>query len=212
MGVLDADSYPSPERWPAAYFGKEQEIALTHFKDYLSQPADDKPFVFDETPKKRDRLWERWIQYVVEALVAVSICFVVMFSCLSYLKHNPLTASPYRICTKLEVDHREAWSGFVRHPEDPKAQAPFKSFLSTYVKSSKRKVVVLGPQEYEEKRMFNSAHSLTKVWRRLVASGEYHVTGALSLLTHADRNKTAKTSGKSAATRAKPTSNQLTRE
>ncbi|RYO80969.1 hypothetical protein DL762_007375 [Monosporascus cannonballus] len=80
-----------------------------------------------------------------------------------------------RFCETVSIDNRTAWLQFVAHPETADAQAPFKSFLRTYAETSAQKRVVLGPQEYEYKRMVNSAFTVTEIWRRLVACGEHHV-------------------------------------
>lgn len=69
----------------------------------------------------------------------------------------------------------EPWLEFVQQPGDPRAQAPFKTFLTTCLDLSKRQEVVLGSQEVEARRTLNSAHSVTEIWRRLVAAAEYHV-------------------------------------
>ncbi|RYP01717.1 hypothetical protein DL764_006110 [Monosporascus ibericus] len=80
-----------------------------------------------------------------------------------------------RFCETVSIDNRTAWLRFVAHPETADARAPFKSFLHTYAETSAQKRVVLGPQEYEYKRMVNSAFTVTEIWRRLVACGEHHV-------------------------------------
>ncbi|KAI3326529.1 hypothetical protein HD806DRAFT_410130 [Xylariaceae sp. AK1471] len=74
-----------------------------------------------------------------------------------------------------KVDNQRPWLDFVLRPHDSEAQAPFRSFLRTYVELSVQKRPVLDDREYEYKRTLNSAFSLTEVWRRLVASADHEV-------------------------------------
>ncbi|KAJ3573686.1 hypothetical protein NPX13_g4609 [Xylaria arbuscula] len=78
-------------------------------------------------------------------------------------------------CDDIKVDNRRAWIDFVLRPEDSNAQAPFRSFLRTYVELSVQKRLVLDDREYEYRRTLNSAFSVTEVWRRLVASADHEV-------------------------------------
>ncbi|KAI0804888.1 hypothetical protein GGR55DRAFT_304735 [Xylaria sp. FL0064] len=78
-------------------------------------------------------------------------------------------------CDDIEVDNRRVWLDFVLRPEDSNAQAPFRSFLRTYVELSVQKRLVLDDREYEYRRTLNSAFSVTEVWRRLVASADHEV-------------------------------------
>ncbi|RYP64095.1 hypothetical protein DL771_008954 [Monosporascus sp. 5C6A] len=80
-----------------------------------------------------------------------------------------------QFCEDLAIDSQTTWLTFVKRPETAEAQAPFRAFLRTYAETSTQKRPILGPEEYESKRMVNSAFSLTEVWRRLVASGEHHI-------------------------------------
>jgi hypothetical protein len=45
-------------------------------------------------------------------------------------------------------------------------------FLRHYVENSKRKVLVLGPKESEERRALNSAASVLNCWRALIAKAD----------------------------------------
>ncbi|KAI1093468.1 hypothetical protein F5B19DRAFT_482691 [Rostrohypoxylon terebratum] len=87
---------------------------------------------------------------------------------------SPFCLHP-RFCKYLGIDSKNAWLTFVQHPETSEAQAPFRAFLRTYVELSMELRVTLDPCEYELKRTVNSALSLTDIWRRLVASGDYYV-------------------------------------
>ncbi|KAI1145463.1 hypothetical protein F4825DRAFT_443822 [Nemania diffusa] len=78
-------------------------------------------------------------------------------------------------CNDIGVNSRISWLDFVLRPQDSDAQAPFRSFLRTYVELSVQKRPVLDDREYEYKRTLNSAFSLTEVWRRLVASADHEV-------------------------------------
>ncbi|KAI1409856.1 hypothetical protein F5Y13DRAFT_192862 [Hypoxylon sp. FL1857] len=78
-------------------------------------------------------------------------------------------------CIDVNLDAQRPWLDFVLCPQNSKAQAPFRSFLRTYVDLSIQKRPVLNAQEYLYERTLNSAFSLTEVWRRLVASADHEV-------------------------------------
>ena len=61
---------------------------------------------------------------------------------------------------------------------DETATAWTKAFFSDYVEHSVRPVMVLGPGEYEDKRMVNSASTLLAMWRKLVKEADLTVLKA----------------------------------
>lgn len=58
------------------------------------------------------------------------------------------------------------WQGLCLR--DPVAIAWSKAYLSDRVERSVRRVIVLGPEEYKEKRMLNSASTVLAAWRALI--------------------------------------------
>lgn len=58
---------------------------------------------------------------------------------------------------------------------DPVAIAWSKAYLSDRVERSVRRVMVLGPEEYEEKRMLNSASTVLAAWRALIKEADLTV-------------------------------------
>jgi hypothetical protein len=58
------------------------------------------------------------------------------------------------------------------------ATAWSKAFFSDYVEQSVRRVMVLGPEEYEDKRMLNSASTVLAMWRKLVKEADLTVLEA----------------------------------
>ncbi|KAI1326324.1 hypothetical protein F5Y16DRAFT_234669 [Xylariaceae sp. FL0255] len=80
-----------------------------------------------------------------------------------------------RFCDDYDLKNEDVWVTFVHHPERAEAQAPFRGFLHRYVDESVQRRPILGPEEYEDRRMLDSAHSVTEIWRRLVASAEHRV-------------------------------------
>jgi hypothetical protein len=63
------------------------------------------------------------------------------------------------------IDPDTIWIGLCEG--DEKATAWSKAFFSDYVEHSVRRVIVLGPEEYVDRRMLNSA-SILAMWRKLV--------------------------------------------
>jgi hypothetical protein len=61
---------------------------------------------------------------------------------------------------------------------DNEATARTKAFFSDYVEHSVRLVMVLGPEEYVEKRMVNSASTVLAMWRKLVKEADLTVLKA----------------------------------
>jgi hypothetical protein len=64
------------------------------------------------------------------------------------------------------IDPDTIWIGLCEG--DGTATAWSKAFLSDYVEHSVRRVMVLEPEEYVEKRMLNSASTVLAMWRKLV--------------------------------------------
>lgn len=58
---------------------------------------------------------------------------------------------------------------------DPVATAWSKAYLSDRVERSVRRVMVLGPEEYQEKRMLNSASTVLAAWRALIKEADLTV-------------------------------------
>jgi hypothetical protein len=58
------------------------------------------------------------------------------------------------------------------------ATAWTKAFFSDYVEHSTRQVMVLGLEEYVEKRMLNSASTVLAMWRKLVKEADLTVLEA----------------------------------
>jgi hypothetical protein len=61
---------------------------------------------------------------------------------------------------------------------DTTATAWSKTFFSDYVEHSVRTVMVLGPEEYADKRMVNSASTVLAMWRKLVKEADLTVLKA----------------------------------
>lgn len=80
-----------------------------------------------------------------------------------------------RFCDESGLKSEDAWITFAQYPEKAEAQAPFRGFLHRYVDDSVQIRVILGSEEYENKRMLDQAHSVVEIWRRLVASAEHRV-------------------------------------
>jgi hypothetical protein len=53
-----------------------------------------------------------------------------------------------------------------------------KTFFSDYVEDSVRRIIVLGPEEYADKRMLNCASSVLAMWRKLVKEADVTVLRA----------------------------------
>jgi hypothetical protein len=64
---------------------------------------------------------------------------------------------------------------FLCAPNQNASLAPFRAFIEYYFLKSKKECLVLGPQETETRYMITSAHSIIEVWRRLIASAEWHI-------------------------------------
>ena len=79
-----------------------------------------------------------------------------------------------RYCREtFETDPDTIWIGLCEGDGD--AIATCKTFLSDYVEHSIRSIMVLGPAEYEERRMLNSANSVLAMWRALVKEADLTV-------------------------------------
>ena len=74
------------------------------------------------------------------------------------------------------IDPDTIWTGLCEGDET--ATAWTKAFFSDYVEHSVRPVMVLGPGEYEDKRMVNSASTLLAMWRKLVKEADLTVLKA----------------------------------
>jgi hypothetical protein len=74
------------------------------------------------------------------------------------------------------IDPDTIWTGLCEGDET--ATAWTKAFFSDYVEHSVRPVMVLGPREYEDKRMVNSASTLLAMWRKLVKEADLTVLKA----------------------------------
>jgi hypothetical protein len=86
----------------------------------------------------------------------------------------PLKLIKYsRYFTKCERDPDTTWYGLC--DGDPVSVAWTKAFLSDRVEKSVRRVMVLGPEEYKEKRMLNCASSVLAAWRALVKEADVTV-------------------------------------
>lgn len=73
----------------------------------------------------------------------------------------------------LGVDPDRIWIGLCEG--DKEATGWSMAFFSDYVEYSKRMVMVLGPQEYEERRMVNSAGTPLAMWRKLIKDADLTV-------------------------------------
>ncbi|KAI1157749.1 hypothetical protein F5B18DRAFT_643736 [Nemania serpens] len=90
-------------------------------------------------------------------------------------ERNRVWNSWIRFCDDYTLKGEDVWITFAQYPEKAEAQAPFRGFLHRYVDDSVQRRPILGPEEYENKRMLDSARSVTEIWRRLVASAEHRV-------------------------------------
>jgi hypothetical protein len=86
--------------------------------------------------------------------------------CLRYFRDNGI--NPDTIWTGLCEGDREATSWSM-------------VFFLDYVEYSKRMVMVLGPQEYEKRRMVNSASTPLAMWRKLIKEADLIVLSAKRL-------------------------------
>ncbi|KAH6653544.1 hypothetical protein BKA67DRAFT_323734 [Truncatella angustata] len=82
-------------------------------------------------------------------------------------------------CEDASTESVSAWTMFLRNSQSSEGQAPFRAFLRTYVESSVKKTLVLGPEEFVYVRTVDMAFTVQEVWRRLVAAAENHVMSAL---------------------------------
>ncbi|KAI0423646.1 hypothetical protein F5Y09DRAFT_348604 [Xylaria sp. FL1042] len=80
-----------------------------------------------------------------------------------------------RFCDDYHLRNKDAWITFAHYPERAEAQAPFRGFLHRYVDDLVQKRPILEPEKYKDKQMLDSAHSVTEIWRRLVALAEHCV-------------------------------------
>ena len=78
-----------------------------------------------------------------------------------------------RYFNKREVDLDEIWCGLCLG--DNTATAWSKAFLSDCIENSVKKVIVLRPEEYKERRMLNCASSILTMWRGLVKEADLMV-------------------------------------
>jgi hypothetical protein len=74
------------------------------------------------------------------------------------------------------VDPDTIWIGLCEG--DGTATAWCKAFFSDYVEHSVRRVMVLGSEEYVDKRMLNSASMVLAMWRKLVKEADLTVLKA----------------------------------
>ena len=74
------------------------------------------------------------------------------------------------------IDPDTIWTGLCEG--DELATAWTKAFFSDYVEHSVRPAMVLGPAEYEDKRMVNSAGTVLAMWRKLVKEADLTVLRA----------------------------------
>jgi len=84
-----------------------------------------------------------------------------------------LSSSYFR---KREVDPDTIWIGLCEG--DKEAIARTKGFFSDYVEDSVRLAMVLGPEEYVEKWIVNSASTVLTMWRKLVKEADVTVLKA----------------------------------
>jgi hypothetical protein len=74
------------------------------------------------------------------------------------------------------IDPDTIWMGLCE--EKKEATVWTKVFFSDYVENSVRRVMVLGSEEYVEKRMLNSASTVLAMWRKLVKEADLTVLKA----------------------------------
>jgi hypothetical protein len=79
----------------------------------------------------------------------------------------------YRYFGEQEIDPDTIWIGLCEG--NKKSVACTKAFFSDYVENSVRVAMVLGPEEYVEQRMVNSASTLLEMWRKLVKEADLTV-------------------------------------
>ena len=74
------------------------------------------------------------------------------------------------------IDPDTIWIGLCEG--DKTVTAWSKAFFSDYVEHSVRRVIVLGPEEYVDKRTLNSASTVLAMWRKLVKEADLTVLEA----------------------------------
>lgn len=72
-----------------------------------------------------------------------------------------------------DVDPDTIWIGLCER--DPRAAACTKAFFLDYVEHSMRRVMVLGSEEYADKRIVNSVSTALAMWRKLVKEADLTV-------------------------------------
>lgn len=72
-----------------------------------------------------------------------------------------------------EVDPKTIWTGICEGCNG--AITWCKTFFSNYVDNSVRRILVLCPKEYEDRRMLNYVTLLLKMWRKLIKEADLTV-------------------------------------
>ncbi len=85
------------------------------------------------------------------------------------------------------IDPDTIWTGLCEG--DREATSWPMAFFSDYVEYSKRMVMVLGPQEYEKRRMVNSASTPLAMWRKLIKEADLTVLSAKRLEDPGNKEK-----------------------
>jgi hypothetical protein len=82
-------------------------------------------------------------------------------------------SSSLRYFRERNIDPDTIWAGLCEGRRE--AAAWSQAFFSDYVEHSVRSVMVLGPEEYEDGRMLNSATTVLAMWRKLVKEADLTV-------------------------------------
>ncbi len=86
---------------------------------------------------------------------------------------EPLLSLHSRYFRGKEIDPDSVWFGLCERERT--ATAWCQTFLSDYVEHAVRSVMVLGPEEYEDRRVLNSAATVLGMWRSLVKEADLTV-------------------------------------
>jgi hypothetical protein len=151
--------------------GQQQQRSLEKVQKYLDVPVGEDDLASNDSKAHRQWLMRIWNKYVTSVL---SPPLPPAEGGRSRRKMELTLYSSY--FHDREIDPDTIWIGLCEGSN--KAAAWSKAFFSDYVEHSVKSVMVLGPAEYADRRMVNSASTVLAMWRKLVKEADQTVLEA----------------------------------